>query len=241
MKYLKKFEGVIKPYDIDHCFDEMREDKNLTVDKINDIFKEYKIKFTDRDEFISNLKTKIEKDGVPTGEMFGGIRFGAVNGYNKTIYICVNPSKFESSINKHDRETEQIYSFLKEVLRHESIHVQQINKTKIDYYDEKQNPSGKIPYSVYNLERSPEKNKKEYFIHRTETMAFAQSFIDQCYSRGLDKEEILNIIKNKRSPNVSWIQNIYKGMDSKVKNQFNKNVYQYLMKDDNNLDNNEYE
>jgi hypothetical protein len=73
-------------------------------------------------------------------------------------------------------------------------------------------------------------------------MAFAQSFIDQCYSKGLDKEEILNIIKNKRSPNVSWIQNIYKGMDEKVKNQFNKNVYQYLMKedDDNNLDDNNY-
>lgn len=227
MKYLKKFnEGVIKPdseiSEILHkiCFFT----NEITLDKINLEFKSKNIEFVDVAKFKEGLKTYDEKNGIPKNyDIMYGIKFAGVNGYKKMIYICVEPIKFIDSINNKNI-MKKIYPLLLKILRHESIHLQQILKTKKDFYKTDKN----IPNSVYDLKRSPIINREEYFSHKTEIMAYAQSFIDECREKGMFDEEILDTLK--RNKIVSTIQSIYSKMDKETKEQFIKSVYLYLTK-----------
>jgi len=228
MKHLKRFnEGIIKPdgniKDTLHKVCYFLED--ITLDKINLEFKHLNIEFVDVAKFTEELKTETEKRGVPKdANIMCGIKFAAVNGYKKMIYICIEPEVFINSINnKHT--IQRVYPLLLEILRHESIHLQQILKTKKDFYNDEKN----IPYSVYNLKRSPIINSKEYFSHKTEVMAYAQTFIDQCHNKNMSNEDILAALKGKKV--VSWIQDIYYKMDKDTREQFIKNVYLYLNKE----------
>ena len=105
---------------------------------------------------------------------------------------------------------EKVIDFLREILRHESIHKQQGEKRDV---------------VIRNLENSPMK-PQEYFGSTDEIMAYAQSFIDQCKQRRMTDEQIIDVIRGGRK--VSWVQNVYSQMDPKVKNRFDKYVYQYL-------------
>jgi hypothetical protein len=216
MKYLKRFnEAVIRPYDFDQALNVLKKENNHTVESINKLFEEYGVKFVDVDYFKSKLQTKKEIELVPVNmpEMPGGIRFAAHNIYNNMMYVCINEAKFISVINsKYKRE---VLDLLREILRHESIHKQQGEKRDV---------------VIRNLENSPMK-PKEYFGSTDETMAYAQSFIDQCQQRGMTNQQILDALKSGRK--VSWVQDVYsKLVDDNAKRKFNKYVYQYLQKDE---------
>ena len=216
-------EGVITPYDIDSIIKKLQSDSSLTLEKANKIASEVSVKFITIEEFIDNLKTEEEKNDVPRNlNLGGGVRFGAFNPYTKMTYICVHPEEFLSTLNDEE-QSKQLYPFIREILRHESIHIQQMSKAKKDFH----NSGEKVPNSLPSLNRSPSSNSVEYFSHKTEIMAYAQSFIDQCHVKKISKEQILSILRTGK-PIVSWIQNVYKGMDEKTLNTFKKYVYQYL-------------
>lgn len=212
MKYIKRFnEAVIKPYNFDEALETLKNNNDFTVDSINQLFEPYGVEFVDVEYFKSKLQTKKEIELVPVNmpEMPGGIRFGAHNIHNNMMYICINKDKFINVINSNNKGP--IISFLREILRHESIHKQQGERRDV---------------VIRNLENSP-LNPKSYFGSTDEVMAYAQSFIDQCEERGMSKDDIIDIIRSGRK--VSWVQDVYsKLVDKEVKNRFNKYVYQYL-------------
>jgi hypothetical protein len=214
MRYLKRFdqifEAVIKPFDFENILTKLETMNDITIESINELFKEFDVEFVDVNYFISKLKTKKEIELVPISlELLGGIKFAAHNIYTNKIYICVMPNKFIESINS-DLKSDMI-TFLREVLRHESIHKQQSDKRSI---------------KIKNLEKSPVQ-PLEYYGSTDEIMAYAQSFIDQCRERGLSDKDILDQIKLKSNP-ISWVQNVYNKMPYEVKKRFNKYVYQYI-------------
>lgn len=210
-------EAVIKPYDFDQVLDEVKKRTDFTIETLNELFSDLGVKFVDVEYFKSKLQTKKEIELVPVDmpEMMGGIRFAAHNIHTNMMYVCVNENNFLKHINEETKllptlNKEKVIDFLREILRHESIHKQQGEKRDV---------------VIRNLENSPMK-PKEYFGSTDEIMAYAQSFIDQCKQRRMTDEQIIDVIRGGRK--VSWVQNVYSQMDPKVKNRFDKYVYQYL-------------
>ena len=216
MKYLKRFnEAIIRPYDFDQALEEVKRRTDFTIESLNQLFSDLGVEFVDVDYFISKLQTKKEIELVPVDmELMGGIKFAAHNIHNNMMYVCVNENKFLKFINSQDLEKSNLLDFLREILRHESIHKQQGEKRDV---------------VLRNLENSPMK-PKEYFGSTDEIMAYAQSFIDQCHQKGMFNEDIIDAIRGDRR--VSWVQNVYSKMDTKVKKRFDKYVYQYLQPDE---------
>jgi hypothetical protein len=217
MKYLKRFnEAVIRPYDFDQVLDEVKKRTDFTIENLNELFSDLGVKFVDVDYFISKLQTRKEIELVPVDmpEMMGGIRFAAHNIHTNMMYVCVNDIKFLKFINSQDLDKSNLLDFLREILRHESIHKQQGEKRDV---------------VLRNLENSPMK-PKEYFGSTDEIMAYAQSFVDQCQQKGMSNEDIIDTIRGGK--NVSWVQNVYSKMDTNVKKRFDKYVYQYLQPDE---------
>jgi len=216
MKYIKSFkvfEAVIKPYDFDPAIDELKSLPEITKEDLERILVPMNVEFVDVDYFKSKLQTKKEIELVPENmpPMLGGIRFAAHNVYTDKMYVCVLWNEFLNAVNDKDGK-EQLFAFLREVLRHESIHQQQANK--------------RPNITVRNLENSPNVPDK-YFGSTDETMAYAQSFVDQCHQRGMSNEDIIEHLRGAKQP-VSWIENIYKRMTPDVLKRFKKYVYQYV-------------
>lgn len=203
-------EAVIQPYDFDGVLEELFNRDEITIEDMNSALDQFDVAFVEAAEFIENLETEKEKALVPINmpPLFGGIRWGAHNVHNNMIYICIQPDQFKISLN---RERRRLFGFLREVLRHESIHKQQ---------------AGRRPHiKIRNLENSPVESKK-YFSSTDEIMAYADSFIVQARNRGLSDDEILDALAHGNK--VSWIQDVYSKLEPKVINRFRKYVYQYL-------------
>ena len=210
-------EAIIKPYDFDKVLSELKKRNDFTIESLNELFSDLGVEFVDVDYFKSKLQTKKEIELVPVDmpEMMGGIRFAAHNIHTNMMYVCVNENNFLKHINEETKllptlNKEKVIDFLREILRHESIHKQQGEKRDV---------------VIRNLENSPMK-PKSYFGSTDEIMAYAQSFIDQCHQKGMSNEDIIDTIRGGRK--VSWVQNVYSQMDPNVKNRFDKYVYQYL-------------
>jgi hypothetical protein len=213
-------EAIIKPYDFDQVLAEVKRRTDFTIENLNELFSDLNVKFVDVDYFKSKLQTKKEIELVPINmpEIQGGIRFGAHNIHTNMMYICVNDKRFLKFINAQTEypnlDKGNLLDLLREILRHESIHKQQGEKRSV---------------VLRNLENSPMK-PKEYFGSTDEIMAYAQSFIDQCHQKEMSNDDIIDVIRGKKR--VSWVQNVYSQMDTKIKNRFNKYVYQYLTNED---------
>jgi len=111
---------------------------------------------------------------------------------------------------------DSLLAFLNEVLRHESIHYQQVGRMK--------------DKTSYKLDASPTHNTKKYWTDKKELMAYAQTLIDHLTQQGLDKNEVEHKIK---SPGdiKSWVWNVYKQvLDETQMKRFLKYVYQYWEK-----------
>lgn len=215
IKTFKKFEAVIVPYDFDPAFEEIKSLPIITKEDLERVLAPMDVEFVDVEYFKSKLQTKKEIELVPEEmkTMLGGIRFAAHNVYTDKMYVCVIWNEFLDAVNS-TRGKDQLFAFLREVLRHESIHKQQAAK--------------RPNITIRNLENSPMAPEK-YFGSTDETMAYAQSFVDQCRQRGMTDEEIIDHLRGGK-PNVSWIENIYKRMKPEVLKRFQKYVYEYVAK-----------
>ena len=213
LKPFKLFEAVIEPYDFDPAFDELKSLPVITIEDLERILAPMDVEFVDVEYFKSKLQTQKEIELVPENmpPMLGGIRFAAHNVYTDKMYVCVIWPQFLRDINDQ-RGREQLFAFLREVLRHESVHKQQAER--------------RPEVTIRNLENSP-KVPAKYFGSTDEIMAYALSFVDQCRQRGMSDEDIIDHLRGGK-PKVSWIENIYSKLDPKVLKRFKKYAYEYV-------------
>lgn len=215
IKSFKLFENIIEPYNFEQQLTELKSLNKVTKEELVRIFEPINVEFVDIEYFKSKLETDKEIKLVPnTSSMFGGIKFAAFNYYTNKMYVCVNFGEFIRALNNRDKE--HLLSLLSEILRHESIHKQQ---------DEKRKAKG---FTKRHLENSP-KNPNKYFGTADETMAYAQTFIDECHKRGLTDEDILNQIKGDNDP-ISRLEDIYNKLSSDNLKRFKNYVYKYIKK-----------
>lgn len=207
--FLKFTESAIMPTYSANTKSLINNSKQYTISELNDIFNTDEsdgVRFMLRDEFIDSLKTKEEKDGVPNRSMTPNMYFGVFLADKDLLVICLKKNKviFDNSE----------ISLIDEILRHESIHREQSKRS-----------NGK----AYIL--GDPNNKKEYLSHYSELMAFARSYVDQCKSKDMSKDDILNAMRKGR--HSSWIPYEMKdNIDIKDLNRFWKYVYEYINADE---------
>lgn len=203
-------ESVIQPHDFDQALMDLAKIDVLKIEDMNRELGRFGVSFVGVEEFIENLETEKERSLVPIdmAPLFGGVRWAAHNVYNDKIYVCVDPVEFESAL---DQKRGRVFSFLREILRHESIHREQAARRE--------------HIKIRNLERSPAEPKR-YFSSTDEIMAYADSFIVQAREKGMSDDEILSALA--KGQRVSWIQDVYSRLDPAAVNRFRKYVYEYL-------------
>lgn len=217
-EYLIRYnEGIIEPSYFDSFLEELN-NKRLQInnlDSINNISKDYNLKFVNFDYFYNSLGEEIEKQLAPKDLLLmGGVKFALFNKYENIIMVVVDEPIFFDYLKSES--IQNFLVFLREVLRHESIHLKQVDKMK--------------DKSKYLLDSSPTHNANKYWREKRELMAYAQTFIDHLVQSGLDKEEIKIKLINQKDIN-SWVFNIYKKiLDEKEMKRFMKYVYLYYEK-----------
>ena len=85
MKYIKSFEAVIKPLDINLSV--LKNKKFKTIDEVNKLIESQGIKFMDIREYTDSLRTQEEKSMVPTIPMTPAMRFAACNPATKILAV----------------------------------------------------------------------------------------------------------------------------------------------------------
>lgn len=214
-QFYKISEGVISPLDFSEVLELLKRDRSTfnTLEDINLATEKYGIKFADFDTFYGSLEKDIEKKLAPKElVLIGGVKFALFNKYQNTIMIVVEPEVFLEFLRNSPR-LEGFLGFLKEVLRHESIHLQQVDRMK--------------DKSSYVLDSSPTHNAKKYWTEKREMMAYAQTLLDHLADQGLGKEEILKKIQGGEEIK-SWVWNVYsKVLDPEQMKLFRKYLYQY--------------
>jgi len=217
MKYLDNYisfsEGVIKPLNFDKLLQSLKNEKFDGISSLNKMSREYKVEFADFDTFHDSLGTEIEKEMAPRElELFAGIKFALYNKYKDMIMIVVIEDKFIKSLS--DKEmVRNICTFLNEVLRHESIHLQQVSRMGNS--------------DLYLLDSSPTHNPKKYWNDKKELMAYAQSLIDQLVEQGKSKDDILQLLNNPKDIK-SWVWDVYKKvLNAKQMKRFKKYLWGY--------------
>jgi hypothetical protein len=209
-------EAIIQPFNFDEYLEKLKmEEGNIeTIDDINRIFEGSSIHFSDFDEYYGNLTREEEKAVAPKELMLmGGVKFALYNTNIDKINVVVEPNLFLDYINSDVNKT-GFYKFLRLVLRHESVHLQQVSKMG------KEN---------YVLDASPTVNTKKYWQSPHEIMAYAQSLVDDLRDKDLNDDEIKDMLRN-QSKIQSWIYNVHKKvLTPKQFNKFMSYVYDYLM------------
>ncbi len=208
-------EGVLAPMDFHGVFDAIIEHVNEieTVEDLNKYIGNDVIEFMNYDTFFTYLKTDQEKKVAPPKNMdiLNGVQFAIYNKHNNKINIVVLP-RFFSKLKEGLRSTSETFQLLMEIIRHESVHLQQSARSD----------------KAYSLERSPAGNAKKYFSHHSEQMAYALSFVDNMKQRGYTKAKMLDAIKNKQDTRI-WIQKVYSDvLDDKQFKRFMRYVYDYI-------------
>lgn len=220
LKFKKFNEGAIRPTFNIKTKEVINANTKYTIDELNILFNSNNslvTKFMLVDEFKTYLKTEKEIAGVPDRPMTPNIRFGVYLEPIDTLVVCLTKDIVYFDINEIE--------LIDEVLRHESIHREQSDRSGGNAL-------------AYSLERSPVNNPTEYFSHHTELMAFARSYVDQCMRNGQIGNEIMNNLRSGfngfsgRQP--SWIPNTLKSVNISDKDfkRFKKYVYQYIIDDE---------
>jgi hypothetical protein len=208
-------EKVIQPYDFKEFikkFDNNR--RNISgLEDLNSFSEHYNIKFVNFDYFYKSLGEDIEKQLAPKDLLLmGGVKFALFNKYENNIMIVVEEELFLKYIT-NDSNIDDFLMFIEEVLRHESIHLQQVDRMK--------------DKSKFLLDSSPTHNSEKYWKEKRELMAYAQTFIDHLVQQKLSKQEIKDKLTYQKDIK-SWVFNIYKKvLDEKEMKRFMKYVYEY--------------
>jgi hypothetical protein len=209
--------AIIKPYDFSSYIDKLKKSENnvSNLKDINNIFKGSEIYFSNFDTYFETLTNEKEKIVAPKDLMLmGGVKFALYNTNIDKINVVVEPSLFFDFINSRQNK-EHFYEFLNLVLRHESIHLQQVSKMGKD---------------KYVLDASPTVNTKKYWSSQYEIMAYAQSLVDDLHNQGhSDKEIEIFLREPENTENIgSWIYNVYKKVLNKEQyKKFKKYAYLY--------------
>lgn len=207
--------AVIKPYDFSYYIDKLKKsEKNISsLNDINDIFKGSNIYFSDFETYFKTLTNEKEKIVAPKDLMLmGGVKFALYNTNIDKINVVVEPSLFFDFLSSKGNK-QQFYEFLNLVLRHESIHLQQVSKMGKD---------------KYVLDASPTVNAKKYWTSPYEIMAYAQSLVDDLHNQGLSNEEIETFLREPENIE-SWIYDLHKKVLNKEQyRKFMKYVYLYI-------------
>ena len=205
-------EAVINPIDTRYIISILKSLEHIdSLNDINKVLKEYNIHFSFYDEFFDSLESQEEKDVAPPKMMFtpSPIKFALFNKYINKINFVVQDNfveRFNNNILGRD-----FYIELSEMIKHESIHRQQV---------------GKMGIKNYHLTDSPV-NPKQYFSNKNEIMAYANSFVIEMTKRK-SKEEVISLLRNEKFIN-NWIFQAYKKeVDEKYFRRFIKYVYLYL-------------
>jgi len=210
--------AIIKPYDFSHYIDELKKSEReiSNLNDINKLFKGSEIYFSDFDTYFNALTNEKEKIVAPKELMLmGGVKFALYNTNIDKINVVVEPFLFFDFINSRQNK-QQFYEFLHLVLRHESIHLQQVSKMGKD---------------KYVLDASPTVNTKKYWTSPYEIMAYAQSLVDDLQNQGNSKEEIEDFFRDPESMEKvgSWIYDLHKKvLNKKQFEKFRKYAYLYL-------------
>jgi hypothetical protein len=212
IKNYKLFEASIPPLDFTEFLNGLKTMEFNNLEDLNDFSMKFDINFSNFDDFYDSLELDIEKELAPKELMLmGGVKFALFNKYENCIMIVVEEEMFIDYLK--NRNLDQLIAFLNEVLRHESIHLQQVDRMK--------------DKSIYKLDSSPTHNAMKYWKEKRELMAYAQSLIDQLTQQGLTKSEIGEKIRTQKDIK-SWIWNVYsKVLSVDEMKRFLKYVYQY--------------
>jgi len=214
-------ENIILPLDFKTYINKIKDKRFNNLDSINNMFKDIDVVFSDYSFFYDNLGSDEEKKVAPKNDnrkSESGFKFALYNQNIDKINIVVNSKEFLEYLNdlcnSSQKEKEHFYNFLEQVLRHESIHLQQAKKMG----------------DKYNLLSSPTDPQK-YFSDQKEIMAYARSLIDDLINNGYTKEEIKDGLRNKKQLDT-WIHMVYKKyVDIKKYRTFLKYAYLYLETD----------
>ena len=200
-------ESKLNSWDFTNFIEEIKSSKGLTMDKLKEIGLKYKVHFMSRDEFASMLS---EMPPESSGIMIkGGLLFGCEK--NGKISVVVN-----DNILKYN-DNEIVLSLLEEIVRHESVHIEQMSRDK---------RGDKIPLVAPVGD--------DYFKSKMEVMAFARSSADHFINWGknssYEKNDIISIIKSNpnRASNISWVYKVYRKIGGETYNRFLKYLIEYL-------------
>jgi len=96
--------------------------------------------------------------------------------------------------------------------RHESIHVTQVHRRKIE-----------VPSIDIN-------NPKDYYSQKDEVMAFSRSIVDEITENGSDPMKSESMIEKRLRRSQLWSQ-ISRVVDPSIKNRYMKYIYLYAKED----------
>ena len=161
---------LVIPYNFQPTINALREQakKFKILNSVDDNFKSTgfeNITFCEFNEYIKSMENGTEKEKEVSKKMShvkftSGIKFALYNKYINKIQIVVDKREFLDYLNKNK---ESGYNELNMVIRHESIHVQQVEK------------NGK---ENYLLEINPIDDSAEYFNNELELEAWSLSLVD---------------------------------------------------------------
>ena len=224
LKYIKTFEAIISPKNIDGLIDELINNTPNTLEEANEIGQKYDVDIVDRPTFVESVKSEKEfSKSIPSRFIFtpfSGLYFGVLNPVTKRVSLVVDYKEFKRFLMliRSDRNLSMFDGIMKSMLSHETIHKQQLDKVGGDF-------------KKYDLKGSPETDPIKYLSSTTEIMAYAFSIVDELKRQGLSEDEILNVLR-KFDDKAHWVIKWYKSMvrDKKVLNKLRKYAYQYTKK-----------
>ena len=195
-------ENIIKNFDFTEMIRDLTEvltKKRISVEEANLITNKYNVYFKRYSEWYSTLKEKDKQGAPPANVPF----FGYV-GDDAVINIVIG--RYVDLIS-----LDQI-GFIVHMCRHESIHVTQVHRRKIE-----------VPSIDIN-------NPKDYYSQKDEVMAFSRSIVDEITENGSDPMKSESMIEKRLRRSQLWSQ-ISRVVDPSIKNRYMKYIYLYAKED----------
>ena len=217
----KIFEAVIQTINFEEYWIIVKEEifgKSLNAteikDKLNEIFSEKDVEFRTYDEFLIKLPSTVDKKTVPprhANTTTMGIKFGFYDDTYKKCVIIINENELCLCFS-NDNYFNKFKSMSEQILRHEYIHLKQVQKDK------------RIDYILPDV-----RNMKEYLTNQKEMMAWSRSIADEIKNRP-NLKDILSS-KSKLTISPSFCKYINYCDDLKIWKKLTKYIYQYLEQD----------
>jgi hypothetical protein len=211
MKLFPLLEAMIQPHNFDRYLQRLSTEPVRSIDDLNAIFEGH-VRFITREEYHQLNPTASLPENIDV--MFqrtGGIGLATVR--DGIIYIVYDRRNLQRTINRS--KVGQLVRLISMMVRHESIHLQQIERS-----------GGRV--QDVDQAGTPEE-MSSYMSNKQEMMAYAQSVIDDFHHQGLSNERILSALKQGRMFGSQIYQQFRHHVhDRKAIQLMHKYIYQYL-------------